>query len=174
MDAETQYAEAKRLYEAGQTVDAVSAFERARAAYLAEGNAAQAARAANDLGVAYYRLGRWEEARRALQDARATFEQSGDAVGEAKAIGNLAQVLNRSGDKAGAETHYARAAALFQQAGERGLAFDTLRAWSHMQLQRGHWLEALATYDRALGIKGGARALRAFLQIPLRMLGARS
>jgi hypothetical protein len=62
---------------------------------------------------------------------------------------------------------------LFQQAGEKDFEHDTYRALSQMQLQSGRWLEALASYDRALAAKGGSGLLRAFLQIPLRLLGMR-
>jgi tetratricopeptide (TPR) repeat protein len=173
VDADTQYGEAKRLYEAEQTAESVTAFEQARAAYLAEGNEAKAATVADDLGVVYYLVGRFDDARRVLHEALAVFEKVGDVAAQAKATGNLAQLLNRTGDKGGAEKNYERAAELFQQVGERGLEFDTLRALSQMQLQRGYWLEALATYDRALAAKGGSGALRAFLQIPLKLLRAR-
>jgi hypothetical protein len=57
--------------------------------------------------------------------------------------------------------------------GEREMEQDTFRALSQMQLGRGRWLEALAAYDRALAAKGGSRLLRAFLQIPLKLVGLR-
>ncbi len=173
MDVATLYAEAKELYDAGKTNESAAVFEQARAAFLAEGNAIQAANVANDLGVVYYLTGRRDQARQILRDALAAFELSGDVAGQAKATGNLAQLMNRDGDKDGAEKNYQRAAELFHQVGDRALEQDTYRALSQMQLQRGRWLEALAAYDRALAAKGGSGALRAFLQIPLRLLGIR-
>ena len=173
MDANTQYADAKKLYDAGQLNDALRAFEQARAAFVAQGDEANAAAVANDLGVVYYRAGRRDDARQVLQDALAAFEKLGNVPGQAKAIGNLARLMDQAGDKEGAEKNYQRAAELFHQAGEKGLEADTDRALSQMQLRRGRWLEALATYDRALAAKGGSGALRAFLQIPLRLLGVR-
>jgi len=171
VDAEALRAEAMRLYQARSLNEAVAAFEQARAGFAAQGNAAQAASVANDLGVVYVRAGRLPQASRALSDALAVFEKLGDVSGQAKAIGNLAQVMDRTGDKDNAEKNFTRAAELFHQVGERGLERDTYRALSRMQLQRGRWLEALAAYDRALAAKGGAGLLRAFLQIPLRLLG---
>ncbi len=173
MDAEALRAEAEKLYQAGQLNESAAAFEQARADFAAQGNKAQAASAANDLGVVYFRAGRASQARQALQDALAAFEELGDVKAQAKALGNLAQVLSRGGDKDAADRNYARAAELFRQAGERRMESDTYRAQSQMQLQRGRWLEALAAYDRALAAKGGSGLLRAFLQIPLRLLGLR-
>ncbi len=173
LEAEALRAEAEKLYQAGQLNESATAFEQARADFAAQGNKAQAASAANDLGVVYYRAGRTPQARQALQDALAAFEELGDVKAQAKATGNLAQLLNRSGDKDAAEKKYARAAELFHQTGERSMESDTYRALSQMQLQRGRWMEALGAYDSALAAKGRAGLLRAFLQIPLRLLGIR-
>ena len=173
MDANALYAEAKELYKAGQLNDALSAFEQAHAAFVAQGDEANVATAANDLGVVYYLAGRYDDARKILQDALTAFEKLGDVPGQAKAVGNLARLMDRLGEKDSAEKNYQRAAELFHQVGEKGFETDTYRALSQMQLQRGRWLEALATYDHALAAKGGSRALRGFLQIPLRLLGVR-
>lgn len=173
MDTDALRAEAEKLYHAGQLNESTAAFEQARADYVAQGNAAQAASVANDLGVVYFLNGKLDQARQALNDALAAFEKLGDVIGQAKAIGNLAQVMGRAGDKDGAEKNYTRAAELFHQVDERGMEHDTYRALSQMQLQRGRWLEALAAYDRALAAKGGSGLLRAFLRIPLRLAGMR-
>ena len=173
MNGDELHAEAKKIYDLGQANDSVSLFEQARAAYKAEGNAGQTAQAANDLGVVYYLVGRRDEAQKTLQEALDGFEKLGNVLGQAKATGNLAQLMNRMGDRAGAEKNYLHAAELFHQLGEKGLEADTYRALSQMQLQRGRWLEALATNDRALAAKGGSGALRAFLRIPLKLLGGR-
>ncbi len=173
MDTDALRAEAEKLYHAGQLNESAAAFEQARAEFVAQGNAAQAASVANDLGVVYFLNGKPDQAREALNDALGAFEKLGDVIGQAKAIGNLAQSMSRVGDKAGAEKNYTRAAELFHQTGEHGMEHDTYRALSQMQLQRGHVLEALAAYDRALAAKGGSGLLRAFLQLPLRLVGLR-
>ncbi|HEX7586972.1 MAG TPA: tetratricopeptide repeat protein [Anaerolineae bacterium] len=173
MDANALRDEATRLYKAGQLDESVAAFEQVRAGYAAEGKEALAASVANDLGVVYFLNGKPEQARGALSEALAAFEKLGDVTGQAKAIGNLAQLMSRSGDKEGAVKNYTRAAELFHQVGEAGMEHDTFRALSQMQLQRGRVLEALAAYDQALAAKGGSRFLRAFLQIPLKLVGLR-
>lgn len=173
MDGDALYAEAKKTYEAGNREESLPLFEQARAAYVAAGNQAQAAVVANDLGVVYYLVGRKDQARQVLDDALAAHEKLGNVLGQAKAIGNLAQLSNRAGDKVAAERNYLRAAELFHQVGERAMEFDTYRALSQMQLQSGHWLQALASYDRGLAAKGGSRFLRWFLQIPLKIAGVR-
>ena len=173
MDANALYAEAKKLYDAGQLNDAVRAFEQAHAAYVEQGDEANVATVANDLGVVYYLAGRREDAQTILQDALAAFEKLENVLGQAKALGNLARLMDRMGEKAGAANCYQRAAELFHQVGEKGFEADTYRALSQMQLQRGRWLESLATYDRALAAKGGSGALRGFLKIPLRLIGMR-
>jgi tetratricopeptide (TPR) repeat protein len=161
----------KDAYKAGALSEAAKAFEEARAQFFAQGDVANAASVANDLGVVYYAAGRRDEARQVLQDALATFEKLGNVAGQAKAVGNLAHVMNRVGDKDNAEKYYQRAAELFHQVGDRGLEYNTYRVLSQMQLQRGRWLEAIAAFDRALAAKGGWGALRWLLQIPLRLLG---
>lgn len=173
MDANELYAQAKKNYEAGNRAESVALFEQARAAYTAAGDEAQAAAVANDLGVVYYLVGRMDQARHALQDSLSAQEKLGNVLGQAKAIGNLAQLMNRAGEKDAAEKNYLRSAELFHQVGERMMEFDTYRALSQMQLQRGRWIEALSTYDLALAAKGGASFLRWFLQIPLKLLKIR-
>lgn len=173
MDAAALHAEALRLYQGGQLNESVEALEKARADFATQGNEAEAASVANDLGVVYYLTGRRDQAFQVLEQSLASYEKLGDVKGQAKAVGNLAQLLNRAGDKAKAEANYARAADLFHQVGEKGMESDTLRALSQMQLGRGRWLEALGAYDRALAAKGGPGWLRALLQIPLRLVGVR-
>lgn len=173
MNADEMHAEAMKLYRDGSMNDAVSMLEQAHAAFLAQGEEAKAATVANDLGVVYYLTGQRDKARRILEDARAAFEKRGDVSGQARVIGNLAQLMNRAGDRDSAEKYYLHAADLFHQVGDGSLEHETYRALSAMQLRRGRWLESLAAYDHALAAKGGSGALRAILQIPLRLLGAR-
>ena len=127
MDANALYAEAKELYKAGQLNDALSAFEQAHAAFVAQGDEANVATAANDLGVVYYLAGRYDDARKILQDALTAFEKLGDVPGQAKAIGNLARLMDRLGEKDSAEKNYQRAAELFHKVGEKGFETDTYR-----------------------------------------------
>ncbi len=172
-DAQALYAQGLKTYQEGSVPEASKALEEARAGFLAQGDQAQAAKVANDLGVVYYLTGRRDEALKLLQDALAVLEKHGDVFGQAKALGNVAQLMNRAGDKQNAERNYARAAELFHQIGKTDYEFDTFRALSQMQLQSGRWLEALASYDHGLAAKGGSRFLRWFLQIPLRLLHVR-
>jgi tetratricopeptide (TPR) repeat protein len=173
LDPESMHAQALDLYRGGSPKESIEPLEKARAAFLERGEQAKAADVANDLGVVYYLLGRNDQARRILEEAQSIFVQEHDVLGQAKTTGNLAQLMNRQGDKQGAEKNYEQAAELFHQAGERRSEYDTYRALSQMHLQRGRWLEALAAFDRGLAAKGGSGALRAFLQIPLRLLGMR-
>jgi tetratricopeptide (TPR) repeat protein len=173
MEANTLYVDAKKMYEDGQAQESVALFEQARAAYLAQGDEANAVKVGNDLGVVYYLVGRRDEAKQVLQDVLAMYERRGDVAGQAKATGNLAQVQNRMGEKDAAERNYHRAAELFHQVGDKALEFDTYRALSQMELQRNHWLQAILAYDRGLAAKGGSKLLRWFFQIPLRLAGVR-
>lgn len=173
MSGEALYSQAKKLYDEANPTEAMTLYEQARAAFLAEGNALLAARAANDLGVVYHLLGRHDDARKIFTETLASFEQLDDVLGQAKAVGNLASLQERAGDRVGAEQNYLRAGELFHQIGEKTFEYDTYRALSQLQLAGGRWLEALATFDRALAAKGGSRFLRWFLQIPLKMLGIR-
>lgn len=173
MDAKETHAQALKLFRDGSVDEAAAMLGTLRADLIAQKDEGQAAEVGNDLGVAYYRLGRLDAARDAFEQSRNLFEKLGNASGQARALGNLAQAQSRSGDKAAAEKNYARAAELFHDAGEKQFEFDTYRALSQMQMQRGRWLESLATYDHALAAKGGSGAFRAFLKIPLKLIGLR-
>lgn len=173
MDADALYAQGQKNYQEGHIGDAMTCFEQAHAAFLAQPNEKQAATVANDLGVVYYFTGRRDQAKQIFQDALATFEKCGDVPGQAKTLGNLARILDRSGDKNGAERNYQRAAELLHQVGEKQLEHDTYRALSQMELRRGRWLQALAAYDRALAASGSSGLLRWFFQIPLKLVGLR-
>ncbi len=173
MEAQELYAQGLESYRDGAVPESALQLEQARTAFLARGDEAQAATVANDLGVVYYMNGEYDKSAQVLQESLAVFQKTGNLVGQAKAIGNRAQLLNRTGKKNEAEKEYERAADLFHQAGERSFEYETYRACSQMQLQRGHLLEALATFDRALAAKGGSRILRAIMQLPLRLAGMR-
>ncbi len=172
-NAQELYAQGLKCYQEGSVPNAVQALEQARTGFLAGGDEVQAAKVANDLGVLYYLTGRPRESRQLLDQALGVLEQHGDVFGQAKALGNIAQQMNRAGDRQGAERNYARAAELFHQVGQKDFEYETYRALSHMQLKRGRWLEALASFDRGLAARGGSRLFRLFLQIPLRMLHLR-
>jgi tetratricopeptide (TPR) repeat protein len=165
--------EALRLFREGSVEQAASMLEGLRAVYVQQKDESQVADVGNDLGVMYYRLGRLKEARGVFEEARSVFEKLGNAKGHARAMGNLAQVMSRAGEKDAAQDNYVRAAELFHQAGEREYEYDTYRALSQMQMKSGRWLESIATYDRALAAKGGSGAFRAFLKIPLKIIGTR-
>jgi tetratricopeptide (TPR) repeat protein len=167
------YAKALETFRSGGTEDSREGLEQSRAAFLAQGEERKAAQVANDLGVVYSLTGRLDRARMLFAEAQTVFEKEGDTAGLARAIGNQAQMMNKAGDKEEAAKGYLRAAELFARAGDREDEYHTYRALSQMELQRGRWLEALATFDRALAAKGGSRLLRWFLQIPLRLAGLR-
>lgn len=135
----------------------------------------RAAELANDLGVMHYLAGQYPEARAALQSARDAFERLDSPIGRARAAGNLARLEERSGNRAAALRLYREAADLFEQHGNAEDEFATLRALSRVYLRIGGWLQALATFDRALACKPGRglweALLRRLYQIPLRMLG---
>lgn len=173
MDFKETHDQALNLFREGEVEQSATLLESLRDAMLAQNDEGNAAEAGNDLGVAYYRLGRSDAARTAFEEALARFEKLGNISGQGRALGNLAQTMRRAGDKGGAEKNYAHAAELFRQAGEKNFEADTYRALSQMQMQNGRWLESLASYDHALAAKGGSGALRAFLQIPLKLIGAR-
>lgn len=173
IDPKVLYASALESYKAGSIETSMSGLEQARASFLANGDERQAATVANDLAVIYYLKGKCKEGLALLEEALAALEKAGDVRGQATAWGNLAQLMNKSGDKDSARTHYEHAAELFGQIGERTFAYETYRALSHMELSRGHILESLGAYDRALGARGGSGVFRFFIQLPLRLLGVR-
>ncbi len=167
--------ELNEAIERGTLKEAAAALENKRDEATAGGQTQTAAELSNDLGVVYYLLGRYPEARTALQAARDGFLQLNDGTGEGRALGNLARVEEKKGDRKAALALYQQASDLFHAANERDDEFATLRSISQLYLKMGGWLQALATFDRALTIKPHRGPFDAFLhfiyQIPLRMLG---
>ncbi len=167
--------ELNEALEHGTLKEAAAQLEQKRTEATTGGKVREAAELSNDLGVVYYLLGRYPDARTALQAARDGFLQLQDGVGEGRALGNLARVEEKSGDRKAAIGMYQQAADLFHTANERADEFATLRSLSQLYLKLGGWLQALATFDRALMIKPNRGPFDAFLhflyQIPLRMLG---
>ena len=161
--------------ERGTLQDAAANLEKKRDEAVAGGQVQAAAELSNDLGVVYYLLGRYPDARTALQTARDSFFQLKEETGEGRALGNLARVEEKKGDRRVALGLYQQAADLFHAANEREEEFASLRSLSQLYLKMGGWLQALATFDRALLIKPHRgpfdSLLHAFYQIPLRMLG---
>lgn len=173
LDYAENHAQALKLFQDGAVAESATKLEQLRTELVAANDQEHAAEVGNDLGVAYYRLDRIDEARAAFEQARALFEKQANLSGQGRTLGNLAQALRRAGDKVGAEKEYLRAAELFHAAGEKEYEFDTYRALSQLQMQRGRWLESLATYELALKVKGGSRLFRMFLSIPLRIMHVR-
>ncbi len=162
----------------GRLDRAAAELEGAVAAAQRGGGMKQSADLWNDLGVVYYLAARMEDSRGALERAYASYLQLNDRAGQGRALGNLARVAERCGDRDRALMLYAQAADLLHEAKQPADEFATLRSLSQLYLRLGGWIQALATFDRALTIKPGRGLLEAFLhviyQIPLRMIGVGS
>jgi tetratricopeptide (TPR) repeat protein len=167
--------ELNEALEHGTLNEAATQLEHQRAEALGRGDVHGAAELSNDLGVVFFLAGRYPDADTALQRARDGFLQVNDSLGEARALGNLARLEEKKGDRQVAVGMYRQAADLFDAAKEYADEFATLRTLSQLYLKLGGWLQALATFDRALMIKPHRGLMEAFLhmiyQIPLRMLG---
>ncbi|MBI1800229.1 MAG: tetratricopeptide repeat protein [Chloroflexi bacterium] len=168
------HAEGSAHYRAGRLHDARRAFEAALTGARASGNLAAEAEAANNLGVVFQKLKRRAEAHQQFETSVALFVQVGDAPRRAQALGNLGTLLADMRKFKEAEARLAQSAEIFHQQGDRPSEALTLKWLSRTHMQHLDFFGAISAYERALArlepLPAGQRLLRAFLQIPLRLL----
>ena len=141
-------------FRAGRFEDAMAAFAEAQSVFLAEGDRAQAAECANDLGVAARQAARFDEAEAAFGEARKLFANLDDPKSLGQVMGNLAALAESRNQNDSAAQLYKEAIARFDEAGEAELAAETWRALSRLRMKQGKWFQALGAYDAGLdGVK---------------------
>ena len=162
-------------FRAGRFEDAIAALAQAQQAFLAAGDAQQAAETANDRGVAMRQAARFDEAEAAFTDARRLFEALGDRRAQGQVIGNLGMLAESRNQAEQAATFYKEAITLFDEVGAADLAGETWRALSRLQMKQGKWVAALGAYDAGLQdvkhLTPTQRLLRRLMQITRRLMG---
>lgn len=129
--------EGMKKFNRGAYAEAAAAFQKALAAYEADGKPDMAAEMRANLGMCAREQNRLEEARDLLRDALAVFEEMGDVKRGAMVKANLGGILSSMGDKEAAYDLYVQAADAFQDLGEKQLQAETLRTMASLQIKRG-------------------------------------
>lgn len=169
--------QARAAYDRGEYETAVTAFSETREVWRQLGDRRGEAIALMDLGVAHQRMGNLADAQLSYEEAMELFDALEDNEGRAMVMGNLATLMKRRGAADQAMDLLQKAADMFYELGKEEYESDTLRLLAQVQLQKGQWLEAIITYERAMArmesLKGSQKLLRLLIRLFLRIVGVR-
>ena len=167
--------EGLRLFREGLYKEATAAFEHAQEMFASDGNEAEAAEMANNLGVIRRMQGKWDEAIAALEEARAAFVRLGDRGREAQTLGNLGGLYASVGERDKARECLRHAADIFAESGDTQHQAETLLALGVQAWKTGDRSGGLATYEAGLHAlqnpAASQKALRGLLSLRTRLLG---
>ena len=167
--------EGMQLYREGRFEEAAAKFAEAQAAFIAHGNAREAAESANNRGVCWRQAAIGDKARAAFEEARAAFQSLGDVADEGQVIGNLGALADSEGQPDRAAELYGEAIKMLESAGEKDLAQATYAALSRLKMKRGNWMGAITAYESGLeeADRPGAmqRVLRGLLGVTRKLGG---
>ncbi len=150
MDAKQIKDEGLKLYREGRYEDAAAKFAEAQPAFMAEGNAKEAAECANNRGVCWRQAAKFDEATAAFEEARAAFQGSNDLMGEAQVLGNLAALADSRDDGKQALDLYQQAVEIFEKLNAQDYVKDTYTAISKLKLKQRDFMGAIASFDAGL------------------------
>lgn len=135
----------------------------------------------NDLGIVFYYRGQVEDAFARHSQALSLRERLGDRLGTAKSLNNMGNILSHfRNDLDGAEEHYRRAYEMAEAIGDRQMMYSSLNNLGGVEVDRGHWKDAIETFkgaERMLEDIGWSHARyvtlqnRAFCEIMLGRIG---
>ena len=169
--------EGLRLFREGLYKEATAAFEHAQEMFAGDGNEAEAAEMANNLGVIRRMQGKWDEAIAVLEEARAAFVRLGDRGREAQTLGNLGGLYASVGERDKAKECLRQAADIFAESGDTQHQAETLLALGVQAWKTGDRSGGLATYEAGLHAlqnpTAGQKTLRSLLSLRARLLGGR-
>lgn len=167
--AQMYHDEGMKKYNRGAHAEAAAAFQKALAAYEAEGKTDMVGEMRANLGMIAREQNRLDDAQALLRDALAIFEEMGDAKRSAMVKANLGGVLSSMGDKESAYDLYVQAADTFQDLGEKGLQGETLKTLGSLQIKRGKVNQGREILADAMAMTGATtfsqRLLRAAVNI---------
>ena len=175
--AQMYHDEGMKKFNRGAHSEAAAAFQKALAAYEAEGKADMVGEMRANLGMIAREQNRFDEAQNLLRDALATFEEIGDAKRIAMVKANLGGVLASKGDKEAAYDLYVQAADAFQELGETAMQGEILKTMAALQIKRGKFGQGREIMADAVGMADtdgfSARLLKAAVNIfSFRWLGS--
>jgi tetratricopeptide (TPR) repeat protein len=150
MDAKQIKDEGLKLYRDGQYEEAVAKFVEAQQAFMAEGDAKEAAECINNRGVAWRQAAKFDEATAAFEEARPAFQALNDEMGEAQVLGNLAALAESKGENKQALELYQQAADMFEKLDAQDYVKDTYTAISKLKLKQRDFMGAIASFDVGL------------------------
>ncbi len=161
-------------YGQGEYNEALSCLHLAYDRYRADGEQAQIAEVANDLGVVYTVMRRWGEAEKWLDQAEQIFGQIGDLASEAQTLGNRGSMYRARGHWKEAAASLKLSADRFRVVGDGEQRAITLKSLSIVRLRQLRPLLALSAYHSALecqpDLSWFQKLLKALFGLPLRVL----
>ncbi len=175
--AQMYHDEGMKKFNRGAHAEAAAAFQKALAAYQAEGRTDMVGEMQANLGMIAREQGRFDEAQNLLRDALAIFEESGDAKRTAMVKANLGGVLASKGDKEAAYDLFVESANTFQELGETEMQGQILKSMATLQIKRGKLGQGREILADAVGLAGAdtfsARLLKAAVNVfSFRWVGA--
>jgi tetratricopeptide (TPR) repeat protein len=168
-DSDALSAEGKRLFEAGQHLQAIRVFKEAAAAYGLRGDVVNKAEMQNNLSVVLLKAGQAQEALEAVEGTEDIFAQVGDSHRQAMAVGNQAAALEALQHLDEALAAYQRSAELFAQAGEGDMQSMVLKSAASLKIRRGKLSDSAISMLASLEVVERPSLLDRFLKFLLRL-----
>ena len=150
MDAKQIKDEGLKLYREARYEEAAARFVEAQQAFVAAGDAKEAAECINNRGVCWRQAAKFDEATAAFEEARPAFQALNDAMGEGQVVGNLAALAESKGDNKQALELYQQAAEIFEKLNAQDYVKDTYTAISKLKLKQRDFMGAIASFDVGL------------------------
>jgi tetratricopeptide (TPR) repeat protein len=151
-------------YGQGEYNEALSCLHLSYDQFKADGERAQVAEVANDIGVVYTVMERWGEAEKWLDEAQRLFVRVGDYDGEAQTLGNMGSMYRAKGDLQQASAYLQLSGDRFHLVGDDERRAATLRSLSAVRLRQLRPLQALAAYQVALACEPHPTLLQKWLR----------
>jgi tetratricopeptide (TPR) repeat protein len=167
--------EGLRLFQEGLYEEAAAKFRQAQEMFAAEGNEAEVAEMANNLGVLHRLQGERSEAIAALGKAQAAFARLGDRSREAQTLGNLGGLYASQNEREKAKECLRQAADIFAELGDGQRQGETLMALGVQLWKTGDRSGGLAAYETGLHVlqkpTASQKTLRGLLGLRAMLLG---
>ncbi len=150
MDAKQLKDDGLKLYREARYEEAAAKFVEAQQAFVAAGDAKEAAECINNRGVCWRQAAKFDEATAAFEEARSAFQGLNDSMGEGQVLGNLAALADSKGNGKQALELYQQAVEIFEKLDAQDYVKDTYTAISKLQLKQRNFMGAIASFDAGL------------------------
>lgn len=139
-----------QLYDRQEYMDAIRAFEQAKAAFEEADQPDMAAEMTVNIGLVRRSLGENQQALEMMQEALHVFEEMGDKLRMAQVHGNMGGVYALLDEKENALAAYREASNLFLEEGEQQMYAETMLAIGNLKIRSGKLIEGAAAYQVGL------------------------